>query len=266
MMKIQNPNFKAQNKSQPEDPKSQIFWIWKLGFGIYFGFWILSFGFSAVALDNPEKALTDVIEDYVMTTYPDWIGYDIKISLKYADKAIDYLREIEGDVDLRVVEVYRDFKPVGNVIFPIEVATDTSRERVFVRAQVEVFKNVVIANRRIKRGEEITPEDLALESRDISVVPQKYFEDIAQVADTEARTSIPKNSTIYEWMIKEIPLVHRGDEVAILVTGPNLTVKTMGRALEDGYLGKMIKVKRLESDKTLEGFLVSPTEVEVRLK
>jgi len=220
----------------------------------------------AQALDNPEQALKDVIEDYVMTTYPDWIGYDIKISLKYADKIIEHLRDLKGDVDLRIVEVYRNFKPVGNVIFPIEVTTANGRKKIFVRAKVEVFKNVVIANRRINRGEEIALDDLALESRDIAVVPQKYYEDVAAVVDTEAKTSIPKNSTIYEWMIKEIPLVHRGDQVAILVTGPNLAVKAMGRALEDGYLGKMIKVRRAESDKTLEGTLVSSDEVEVRLK
>ena len=152
------------------------------------------------------------------------------------------------------------------MIFPIEVATSADRKKIFVRAKVEVFKNVVIANRRINRGEEITLDDLAFESRDIAVVPQKYYEDVALVVETEAKTSIPKNSTIYEWMIKEIPLVHRGDQVAILVTGPNLSVKTLGRALEDGYLGKMIKVRRVESDKTLEGTLISSDEVEVRLK
>ncbi len=48
-MKIQNPNFKTQNKSQPQNPGSQMFWIWKLGFGICFGFWILSLGFSPSA-------------------------------------------------------------------------------------------------------------------------------------------------------------------------------------------------------------------------
>ena len=124
----------------------------------------------------------------------------------------------------------------------------------------------MIARRRIKRGEAISPEDLALEERDIAVIPQKYFEDINKVANTESKTTIPKNSTIFEWMIKEIPLVHRGEEVAILVTAPNLMVKTVGIALEDGYLGKGIKVKRQETNKTLEGLLVSSDEVEVRLK
>lgn len=221
---------------------------------------------SAWALDNPEGELAYAIEDYVMTRYPDWIGYDIKVTFKYADKILGRLGDLEGDVDLRVVEVYKDFKPIGNVIFPIEVITAGSSQKIFVRARVEVFKNIVVANRRIKRGDEIGVEDLALESRDIAVLPQKYFEEIFQVANTEAKTTIPRNSTIFEWMIKEVPLVHRGEEVAILVTAPNLLLKTQGVALEDGYLGKKMKVKSKESKKTLEGSLISPTEVEVKLK
>jgi len=226
--------------------------------------WLL----PARALDNPEQVLSEVIEDYVMTKYPDWIGYDIKITFKYAGKIFDSLRELEGEIDFSVIEVYRDFKAVGNVIFPILVSTADSSRKIFVRARVEVFKNIVVAQRRIKRGEEITDEDVVLESRDIAVLPQKYFEDIVYVANTEAKTTIPRNSTIFEWMIKEIPLVHRGDTVAVLITAPNLTVKTKGMALEDGYLGKKIKVKvkRKESENRLEGRLVSSSEVEVKLK
>ncbi len=222
----------------------------------------------ASALDDPEQALSEVIEYYVMDKYPDWIGYDIKITFKYADKIFGSLRELEGEVDFSVIEVYRDFKGVGNVIFPILVSGADGSRKIFVRARVEVFKNIVIARRRIKRGEEIAVEDLALESRDIAVLPQKYFEDIVYVANTETKTSIPKNSTIFEWMIKEIPLVHRGDEVALLITAPNLMVKAKGMALEDGYLGKKIKVKvrRKDSKNILEGRLISSSEVEVRLK
>ena len=231
---------------------------------LVFGSWL--FVAPAYALDNPEKALTDVIEDHVMTKYPEWIGYDIKISFKYADKILDGLEDVDEGADLRVVEVYRDFKPVGNVIFPIEVVSKDDTRRIFVRAKVEVFKNVVIALRSIKRGEVIQVEDLGMESRDIASIPQRYFDQIFQVADMEAKTSIPRNSTIFEWMIKEIPLVHRGDDVLIRVSAPNLKVKVKGRALEDGYLGKWIKVKSEKSKDPLEGILISSSEVEVRLK
>jgi len=227
---------------------------------------IVNWSLSARALDNPEQKLAEVIEDYVITRYPDWIGLEIRVTFKHANKIFEDLRGVDEDADFEIVEVYKDFKPVGNVIFPIKVSAGGISKKLFIRARVEVFSKVVVAQKGIKRGEIITDEDLALEERDIAMLPQKYFEKLEQVVETEAKTTIPKESTIFEWMIKEIPLVHRGDEVSILVTAPDLVVKTKGMVLEDGYLDKKIKVKRVESNKTLEGILISPDEVEVKLK
>ena len=210
--------------------------------------------------------MAEVIEDYVITRYPEWIGLEIRVTFRHADKIFEDLRGVDENADFEIVEVYKDFKPVGNVIFPIKFSTGEIAEKLFVRAKVEVFNKVVVAKKRIKRGEIITEEDLALEERDIAMLPQKYFENLGEVIETEAKTTIPKESTIFEWMIKEIPLVHRGDEISILVTAPDLLVKTKGVALEDGYLDKKIKVKRVESKTTLEGILISPHEVEVKLK
>jgi flagella basal body P-ring formation protein FlgA len=67
--------------------------------------------------------------------------------------------------------------------------------------------------------------------------------------------------------------VHRGEELTILVKGPNLLVKTAGVALEDGYIEKEVKVRKKTAPKPGSGFvkplvgiLVSSTEVEVILR
>lgn len=272
-MEVQNPKIKDQNKSQLQRsklktnsrskvPKFKSFWILSLGF------WILSFGFTlpSYALDDPEAKIAKVIENYVIAKYPNWAGLEILVTFRYADKIFEELRGLEGEVDFKIVEVYKDFKPVGDVIFPIEVSSGEFSKKIFVRTQVEVLKKIVVAKKNIKRGEKIEAKDLTLAERDIAMLPNKYFEDLDQVANSLAKTTIPKKSIIFEWMIKEIPLVHRGDEVTILVTAPNLLVKTKGVALEDGYRDKKVKVKRKNSKKTLEGILISENEVEVKLK
>lgn len=221
---------------------------------------------SVLALDDPEAKLAGVIEDYVESSYPQWIGLDIKINFKFANKLFDSLRDIADDAQFKIVDVYQDFRPVGNVIFPIEITGDGVNRKIFLRARVEVFKPVVVAKNKIKRGATISLDDLGLEERDIAMLPEKYFNSKILVANTEAKTTIPENSTIFKWMVKEIPLVHRGDLVAIVVKGVNLMLKTEGTVLGDGYLGKEVKVKRAGSKKTVEGILVSSKEVEVRLK
>jgi len=221
---------------------------------------------SAWALDNPEAKVTRVIEEYIVAANPDFTGKEIKVTFKFADKTFARLREYDEDINLKIVDVYQDFRPVGNVIFPIEVSRGETSKKFFIRTKVEVFKKIVVANNKIKRGKVINEDDLVLEKRDIAMLPQKYFEEPLLVANNEAKTTISRNGTIFEWMIKKVPLVHRGDEVAINVVGSDLLVKSAGVILMDGYLGESVKVKRKNSKKTVEGVLVSADVVEVNLK
>ncbi len=267
MTNNQDTRYKQYSNSKIQSPNR----LWLLINWLLVIIWLLSLGnwllaVPARALDNPEEKIAKIIEDLVIARHPEWVDSDIRVTFKYADEIFEGLRKLEGDVDFKVVEVYKEFKPVGNIILPIEVSSDGSTRKVFIRAKVEVFQKIVVASKYIKREEIIGEDDLTLEERDIAMLPPKYFEDSILVIDTEARTSIPKKSVIFEWMIKEIPLVHRGDEVSILVKGSNLLVKARGTALEDGYLDKKIKVKSKKSDKTVEGTLISSDEVEVTLK
>lgn len=227
---------------------------------------ILLISSTVFALDNPEGKVTKVIEDYIIAANPDFSGNAIRVTFKFADKTFARLREYDEDVNLRIVDVYQDFRPVGNVIFPVEVSKGETSKKFFIRTKVEVFKKIVVANNKIKRGAVIQEEDLAVEERDIAMLPQKYFEELVLVANNEAKTTISKNGTIFEWMIKKIPLAHRGDEVAINVVGSDLLVKSLGVILMDGYLGENVKVKRKGSKKTVQGVLVSADLVEVNLK
>ncbi|MFC1511525.1 flagellar basal body P-ring formation chaperone FlgA [Candidatus Margulisiibacteriota bacterium] len=221
---------------------------------------------SVSALNNPEAELNKVIEDYIITQQPNLAGLEIRVTFKYADRIFDSLRGLSGEPEFRIVQTDKDFKPVGNVIFPIEVTSGQTARKIFIRAKVEVFKDIVVAKKRIKRGQTIGQADLSLEARDIAMLPQKYFAKLDNVIGSETKTNIPKNSTLYEWMVKEVPLVRRGDTLAVLVKAPNLLIKTQGQALSDGYLNKKMKVKREDSKTAIEGILISAKEVEVNLK
>ncbi|MFH1577013.1 MAG: flagellar basal body P-ring formation chaperone FlgA [Candidatus Margulisiibacteriota bacterium] len=223
---------------------------------------------TAFALKDPEAKLAKVIEDHVVAAHPNWAELDIRITFKFADKTFNDLRKLSEKASFTVVDVYQDFRPVGNVIFPIQISDEEVSRKVFVRAQVEVFKPVVVVNRLIKRGETIAEGDLALVARDIAMLPDSYYEDKVMVIDTEAKTAIPKNSTIFRWMVKEIPVVRRGEELTINIKGANFLVKAQGIALMDGYLGKNVKVRKKgvkDPKKILEGLLISSKEVEVEL-
>lgn len=168
-------------------------------------------------------------------------------------------------VDLKVIDLNLNPKPLGNMIFPIDVTTDKITKRIFTRARVEQLLSVIVAKQQIKRGVIITPDQLEMKEKDVALMPQKYFIDTQPIISSEAAASIPKGSIIFNWMIKETPLIRQGEEVMIYVIGESLQIKSKGVLLEDGYLGKLVKVKVKDSKKTLEGKLVSASIVEVKL-
>ncbi|MGB9613353.1 MAG: flagellar basal body P-ring formation chaperone FlgA [Candidatus Margulisiibacteriota bacterium] len=223
----------------------------------------LFFNFT-LALSNPEQKAAEIIKDYIMAKYPNWSRDEIRITFKFAEKTFENLKTLGEDTTFKVLEVYPEFKPVGNVIFPIEIFSGNTSQKIFLRAKVEVIKKVAVAAKGIKKKKVLEATDLKLEERDIALLPQKYYVESERLVGKEAKINIPANSTIFEWMVGEVPLIRQGDEVMIVVSAPGLTVKAKGEALEDGYGGQEIKVKRKESKKILVGKVISPTEVEVK--
>jgi flagella basal body P-ring formation protein FlgA len=251
---VEASNLKLQNE----------FNLFKVGFGVgMLVFWLLCPSF---ALENPEEKLTQVIKDHIIAAHPEYDATEIRITYKYADKIFDSLKEYNGNVKLKVLDVHKDFRPVGNVIFPIKVYDDNKIDKkIFVRTKVGVFKKVIVAKNKIKRGQVIKEDDIAAEERDIAMLPEKYFFNLEKVANSEAKTTISQNNTIFTWMVRKVPLIHRGEKATIIVKGENLFLKASGRVLGDGYLGEKIKIKREESKTILEGVLVSADEIEVKI-
>ncbi len=232
---------------------------------LFLGLTLAGFSLPAVALDNPEQAVTDTIKSYIVGKYPDWPKDEIQLTYKTADSAFAELRGLPGDASLEVIEVYSDFKPVGTVVFPLRVSSASAAKKFMVRAKVEVVRRIVAAARLVKKGQVIAPEDLKLEARDVALLPQKYFLSTDGLVGQEAKIAIPGNSTVFEWMVGAVPLVHRGKAVTLLVSAPGLTVKAQAEAQDDGALGAQIRVKRADSNKIVTATIISADEVEVKL-
>ena len=100
-----------------------------------------------------------------------------------------------------MAELYPGFKPLGSVIVPIQVIENgTPKEKVFLRSKVSVIKDVVVANRSIKKKEVISEKDVRRTKRDIArVYAKKYFTASEEVIGKEAKTYIPRNYIVIGW-------------------------------------------------------------------
>ncbi len=215
----------------------------------------------AGAIDDPAAEVTRVIKDYIVSRHPGWSKDEIRIEFKFAEQSFNRMRSMADNTPIKIIEVYTEFKPVGNVVFPLSVGD----QKLFLRAKVEVIKELVVASRKIKKGKVIEAADLTFASRDVAMLPEKYFVETSGLIGKEAKINIPAGSTQFEWMVGDLPLIRKGSEVTIVVSGAGLQVKAVGIAQEDGERDAEIRVKRRDSKAIVTGKVVSEREVEVKI-
>ncbi|HHT9123980.1 MAG TPA: flagellar basal body P-ring formation chaperone FlgA, partial [Candidatus Wunengus sp. YC63] len=64
-------------------------------------------------------------------------------------------------------------------------------------------------------------------------------------------------------MIDNPPLIKKGDFIKVSVQSGNLNIVTKGVAKEDGYVGKVIRIKNVDSNKELYGKVEDSTTVKI---
>lgn len=221
--------------------------------------------FGASVLNDVPGRMTKAIISYLVTKDPSLSGKKIEVSYKYADRVFRDLRARKGKVTFSIAELYPGFKPIGNIIVPVQVVVDdVPKEKIFLRTKVSIFDRIVVAKKRLKRGDLISSAEAAIEERDIAVLNADVIKDIDLALGREAKTFVPDGNPIYSWMIKERPLVRKNEKIKITAGSQNILVSADGTSLEDGSLGSEIRVKNLNSGKELIGLVTGTGEVTVR--
>jgi flagella basal body P-ring formation protein FlgA len=120
-------------------------------------------------------------------------------------------------------------------------------------ARVRVFAKVLVAAERLNRHEIVTGEAMRAETREITHLTDAYFADVAEIAGKRARRVISPGRLVRASDVETIPLVDRGEGVTVTVVLGKVTVTSKAKALEDGEMGDLIKVKDLTTGKRLVG-------------
>lgn len=209
--------------------------------------------------------VSKAIIQFLVSKDSKFLSKKVSVEYKYADKIFKDLSYRKGDVTFTIVEMYPDFKPLGNVIIPVQVVVDgEDKEKIFLRTKVSVFDRIVVAGHRLEKGNIIGSAEVVLDERDIAVINQEYYTDIDQLLGKEVKTYIPKGNTIYNWMIKQKSLIKKNDKVRIISTGEAIVLEVQGLALQDGVLGQQIMVRNIDSGKEIDAIVAGATEVIIK--
>jgi len=157
----------------------------------------------------------------------------------------------------------------GKESLPVDVYIDGKYKTVILlKVKVEVFKDVFVTNRAITKGEIFSQENIKKERKFISSLPNNIMYNADNIYGTSALRNLPVNTVILSSMLKAIPVILRGHKVILKVKNRNLTLISEGEALEDGYMGGIIKIKvtTLNIKKIIYAKVVGLDEVEIDLE
>lgn len=136
----------------------------------------------------------------------------------------------------------------GGFLLPIK--DGESRQLKWISGQIHVSRLTPVATRLISQGERLNSADLRMSMVDVTFAKDSglRMEDIqGQIA---ART-LSVGSPVWTSDLKREPAAKRGQVVKALIGDENFEVTTNVEAQDNGFVGDLIKVKNLDTQKVL---------------
>lgn len=155
-------------------------------------------------------------------------------------------------------------EPIGRVTLRVR-CDGISPWTVFVPAQVRLYRNVVIANRPLKRDSQLTELDLSLAERDVGQLNQGYLTDLDQAIGKKLTRALQPDQALSPVQVQMAEAIRKGDQVVIFARTGTINVRMPGEALSNGTIGKQISVRNLRSNRVVRALVVGPGQVEVAM-
>lgn len=135
----------------------------------------------------------------------------------------------------------------------------------WVTAEVEMIRSVVVSARPLRRFHVIGPDDIEIRSVAVTRTGEPHLSDPDALVGKRVVRSVASGRPISIEMVETAPVIRPGDRVTLVVETGGLRIATMGRAKEEGFLGRAMAVVNLDSQKTIYGEVIDAATVRVTL-
>ncbi|MCK5127155.1 MAG: flagellar basal body P-ring formation protein FlgA [candidate division Zixibacteria bacterium] len=204
------------------------------------------------------------LDDYITAQ----ITSDYQLDPKYTEITIVRLDIKQKDIsgcDVKIIPL-TEKRPRGR--FPIRIElfqNDEMIARGSASINVRVFKDLLVPVRRIKRHELLFDDMFELKRFDVTSLSERMLANYDELSACRSRQNLSPDRYIPTTRIEKIPEVDNGTQVSIIGKSDIFEIKVRGIALQQGYVGELIKVKNIDSKKILTGRIIAPGVVEVSI-
>ncbi len=152
----------------------------------------------------------------------------------------------------------------GNVTVFIECNGEITWS-LYIPASVIGYESVLVAKQGIFRGTIIGKQHIKHKKIDLSKAYYGYYTLAEQIIGKQASRTIPTGTIISKLFLELPDIIKNGQEVYIQAKTNSINIQLKGKALSDGKLGQLIKVRNVSSGKIIQAKVISSTKVKVSL-
>lgn len=140
---------------------------------------------------------------------------------------------------------------------------DTELKRGVVTVSVRRPRRILVAARRLGRGEVVDAGDLAWREVPEAQAPREAFDDPEQIVGRTAARNISEGQAWRPDLVTDPPLVARGELVRVQIQSGALRIDALGEARSDGHIGQRLRVLNPDSKREIVGILAADGVVHV---
>ncbi|RMG41550.1 MAG: flagella basal body P-ring formation protein FlgA [Candidatus Dadabacteria bacterium] len=153
----------------------------------------------------------------------------------------------------------------GELGFIIKAAVEGEKPvRFKVRASVDQWQKVPVANRPINRGAVISKDDVMMARMNVNLIPRDAARDPESIIGLETSKEISYGEVFRKNKLSIPPVIETGAPVTLTYKSRFFQATATGTAIEDGIVGQEIRVRNNSSRKVVRGTVLEAGLVEVR--
>lgn len=206
---------------------------------------------------EPHENIRDAARDHALS-HSEQMDGEVRVRIGHLDQRLKLKR---CELPLETYESPNGLKPGRSVV---GVRCNGSKPwKIYVPVTLGVWQTVVVTAQPISRGQTIQATHLELAEKDIARVHKSYYTDISTVIGQTSKRNLRGGQIVTPNMLGRQQLVKRGSLVDLIVDAGSLRVRMKGKALQNGALGDLVRVRNKNSGKVVSGQVVAAGTVQV---
>ena len=178
------------------------------------------------------------IEEYIKNILAGYVKYDYEL----VSKPIGI--ESINDEHL-VIDNSKGYRINGKYLYlPVLVSVNGIEKSSYLTLSVQLYQEVFVAVKEIKRDEKLTPEMFKQELKEISNIRIEPVQDLFNITEYRSKVNIEVGEVLTKNLIEGNPIVHAGEIISAYSEYGNFSITFQVKARDNGVFGEKIRVVR----------------------